>query len=82
MQHLIEKYYSIPSAAHCQEGGFQRYINHQESTCGCVGAWYKHLCAHVSVSAYMPTAENVRWCVRVKEPRGKMGRMKHFCYRR
>lgn len=45
----------------------------QESTCGCVGALYKHLCVHVSVSAYMSTAEHVRLCVRVKEPR-RMGR--------
>ena len=40
------------------------------------------VCAHVSVSAYMSTAEHVRLCVRVKEPGGRMGRMKHFCYRR
>ena len=38
--------------------------------------------AHVSVSAYVSTAEHVRLCVRVKEPGGRMGRMKHFCYRR
>lgn len=88
MQHLIEKYYSIPSAERSQEGGFQgggrAHVSPRLSG-ACAGAC---ACTHESVGAHVwpacactSTRLAVPGCVRVCGYVWGQGKFLCFCYK-
>lgn len=90
MQHLIEKYYSIPSAECCQEGaaGDPRIPGNlsvvvwapaYQHPCVCVSA-RAHTAMCTRVSACTSTSEYVNICTRVSGPGGKGEAFLSFCH--